>query len=94
MKSQLGIAMFNAGSLMNKLDDLNNLASLSHIDVKGLTETSLHYELKDHEVSLPGYVLFRHDRPARKRGGGVSLYVKSNLRPQLITPPAPTGKGA
>ncbi len=75
---------------MNKLDELNNLACLSHIDVIGVTETWLHDELKDHEVSLPGYFLFRHDRPARKRGGGVALYVKSNLRPQLITPPAPT----
>ncbi len=89
VKSQLGVAMFNAGSLMNKLDELNNLASLSHIDVIGVTETWLHDELKDHEVRLPGYVLFRHDRPSGKRGSGAALYVKSNLRPQLITPPVP-----
>ncbi len=44
--------MFNAGSLMRKLDELNNLASLSHIDVKGVTETCLH---DDHEFSLPGF---------------------------------------
>ncbi len=37
---------------MNKLDEHNNLASLSHIDAKGVTETWLHDELKDHEVSL------------------------------------------
>ncbi len=47
-------------------------------------------ELKDHEVGLPGYVLIRHDRPPSKRGGGVALYVKSNLQPQLTTPPIPT----
>ncbi len=82
--------MFNAGSLMNKLDELNNLACLSHIDVIGVTETWLHDELKDHEVSLPGYVLFLHDRPSSKRGRGVAPYMKSNLRPQLITPPIPT----
>ncbi len=80
--------MFNAGSLMNKLDELNNLASLSHIDVIGVTETWLHDELN---VSLPGYVLFHHDCPSSKRGGGgVPLYVKSNLQPKLITPPVPT----
>ncbi len=80
--------MFNAGSLMNKLDELNSLASLSHIDVIGVTETWLHDELK---VSLPGYVLFHHDCPSSKRGGGgVPLYVKSNLQPKLITPPVPT----
>ncbi len=70
---------------MNKLDELNNLTSLSHINLIGVTETWLH----DHELSLPGYVLFRHDRPSSKRGE-VALYVKSNLRPQLITPPIPT----
>ncbi len=51
---------------MNKLDELNNLASLSHIDVIGVTETWLHDALKDHEVSLSGYVLFRHDRPRKE----------------------------
>ncbi len=65
---------------MTKLDELNNLVSLSHIDVIGVTETWLHDELRDHKVSLPGYVLFRHDRPTSKRGGGgVVLYVKFNL---------------
>ncbi len=78
--------MFNAGSLMNKLDEPNSLATLSHIDAIGVTETWLHDELKDHEVNLPGYVLFRHDRPSSKRGGGNALYVKSNLRPNLTTP--------
>ncbi len=90
VKTQLGIAMFNAGSLMNKLDELNNLASLSHIDIIGVTLTWPHDEIKDHEVSLPGYVLFRQDRPSSKRGEGVALYVKSNLRPQLMSPPLPT----
>ncbi len=52
VKSQLGIAMFNAGSLMNKLDELNYLASLSHIDVMGVTEAWPHDELKDHEVTF------------------------------------------
>ncbi len=42
---------------MNKLDELNNLASLGHINIIGVTETWLHDELKGHEVSLPGYVL-------------------------------------
>ncbi len=41
--------MFNPGpSGSKKLDELNDLASLSHIDVIGATETWLHDELKDH----------------------------------------------
>ncbi len=58
--------MFNAGSLMNKLDDLNDLASFSHIDVICVTEAWLHDEFKDHEVSLPGYVLSCHGPPAQE----------------------------
>ncbi len=51
---------------MNKLDDLNYLASLSDIDVIGVTETWLHDELKDHEVSLPGYTLSPKTVPPAK----------------------------
>ncbi len=58
--------MFNAGPLMNKLDELNSLAILSHIAIIGVAETWLHYELKDHEGSLPGYVLFRQDLLAKE----------------------------
>ncbi len=82
-------AWFREPRLMNILDELNNLACLSHIDMIGVTETWLHDELKDHEVSLPGYVRFCQDCPSSKRGG-VALYVKSNLRPQLMTPHLPT----
>ncbi len=55
--------MFNAGSLANEIDELSNLSSPSHFDLIGVTGTWLHNELKDHEVSLPGYVLLRQDRP-------------------------------
>ncbi len=51
---------------MNKLDELNNLASLSLIDIIGVTETWLHDELKDHEVSLPVYVLSAMTVPPAK----------------------------
>ncbi len=70
---------------MNKIDELNNLASLSHIDVIGVTETYLRDEFKDHEVRLPCCVRFHQDRPTSKRGG-VALSVKPNLRLQLMAP--------
>ncbi len=66
----MGIAMFNAGSLMNKIGELCNLASPSHIDVIGETEIWLHDELKDHDAILPGNVLIGYNRPSKKRGGG------------------------
>ncbi len=38
VQTQLGIAMFNAWSLMNKIDQLNNFASLNYIDAIGVTD--------------------------------------------------------
>ncbi len=52
--------------MFNKFDELNNLASLSHINIVGVTVTWLHGEHKDHEVSLPGYLLFNQNRPTAK----------------------------
>ncbi len=51
--------MFNAGFLMNKFNELQNLGRFSHIDIIGVAETWIHDELKYREVSLPGYFLFR-----------------------------------
>ncbi len=64
----MGIAMFNAGSSMSKFDELSNLVVLINIDIIGVTEIWLHDELKDHEVNLSGYVLFRHRHLSSKRG--------------------------
>ncbi len=64
---------------MNKINELSNLSSLSHIDVIGVTEIWLHGELKDHEASLLGYVLYRLCRRSGKRGGRVALYLKSDV---------------
>ncbi len=64
----MGIAMFNVGSPMSKFGELSNLVVLIHIDIIGVTEVWLHDELKDHEVNLSGYVLFRHGHPSSKRG--------------------------
>ncbi len=42
--------MCNAGAVINKMDEISNLARISHIDVVGVTETWLHDELKDSKV--------------------------------------------
>ena len=40
----------------------------------------------DSEISIPGYSLFRRDRPVDREGGGVLLYVKSALQPAEFVP--------
>jgi len=42
-----------------------------------LTETWLDASISDHELCIPGYSVLRRDR--NRRGGGVLLYVRSDL---------------
>ncbi len=65
--------MFNAGSLESKIGELSHLVSFSHIDLTSAINTYPHNELQDQEVSHPGYVLFRQDRPTNIRNRGAAL---------------------
>ena len=48
------------------------------LDVLCISETWLHKEIGDKEVSIDGYDIIRKDR-TNKRGGGVCVYVRSSL---------------
>ena len=55
-------------------------AKLMHdneLDVLGLNETRLSKDIRDCEVSVEGYDIYRHDRDTS--GGGVAIYVKDTL---------------
>ena len=41
-------------------------------------------QMKDDEIKLDGYVVYRADRDAH--GGGVATYVSSNLFSELVIP--------
>jgi hypothetical protein len=68
-------------------------AALNPHDVYGITESWTDDRMTDALLDLPGYVLFRTDRPVnddRSRGGGVLLYVRSALNPSYFSFPAPS----
>ncbi len=44
----------------------------------GITESWANNDIKDAELGLEGYVMFRKDRIGR-RGGGVLLYIKETI---------------
>ncbi len=46
-----------------------------------LTETWLTPSVDDAEMFLNNVTVFRSDRAQTRRGGGVALYIKSNLKP-------------
>ncbi len=61
--------MLNAGSLLKKTEELTDLARQKNLDMIGVTEIWLHDGIRDYEICLPGYTLFRQDRPSQKRRG-------------------------
>ena len=56
------------------------------IDLALISETWFKSHHSDDSQAIPGYNLLRRDR-ARRRGGGVAIYVKSDLPAQKHTPP-------
>jgi len=55
-------------------------------DFIGVTESWANSDIRDSELALEGYDLFRKDRPVDRLGGGVLLYVKSRLHAFEVAP--------
>ena len=67
----------NARSIVNKLNELNIMVDDIDPHIIGITESWAN--IRDAELGLTGYVMFRKDRIGR-RGGGVILYVKESIQ--------------
>ena len=76
----------NARSLVGKFDHFETWVSSINPDVVAVTESWTNKNILDSEISLPGYCLFRRDRPVEREGGEVLLYVKSELQPIEFVP--------
>ena len=74
--------------MRNKFHDLAAIAFLENFDIIGVTEFWANTEKRDFlaEYNIQGYSLFSCERSERI-GGGVLLYVKPHLHPQVITKP-------
>ena len=69
----------NACSIINKFVAFEAMVCNYEPDVIGIGESWAHDGINDSEIALKGYDLFRCDRQANVRGGGVLLYVKHGL---------------
>jgi len=76
----------NARNLISKIDNLEAWVSDLAPDIIGVTESWANCDIRDSELALKGYGLFRKDRPVDRAGGGVLLYVKSRLHAVEATP--------
>ena len=67
----------NARSLLPHKHDIRLLANQTHAACISISETWLDNSIFDTELHIPNYNLFRRDR--NRQGGGVCLYIRSDL---------------
>ena len=77
-----GVFYANAQSIMNKICDLEVLASEQSPDIIAVTKSWINSDIPYSPVSLNSYTLFRKDRLDTKngRGGGILLGHKDGMR--------------
>lgn len=78
----LRIAHLNVCSLRNKIPDIHLFLTLYKIHVLALTETHLGTRIKDSELKIDNYKLYRCDRKHNNSNwyrGGVALYVQDHI---------------
>ena len=81
----LVMACLNINSLVSHIDELRvSMSQFKDIDILAINETKLDVTIKDGEVHLPGYDVVRKDHESNGRnGGGVCIYIRSNINFQL-----------
>ena len=73
------IGHLNVRSIIDKIDEIRLIISKTKLDLLCISETWLHEKINDNMINVPGYTIVRHDRNSNKRGGGVCIYVRSNM---------------
>ena len=70
----------NASSIIKQWDAFECRIMNEKPDIIGIVETWLDEDIKDAEIQLPGYKIFRADRERKTvRCGGAALYIKETL---------------
>ena len=61
------------------MDELQVTFNQCDIDIAFLTETWLHCGILSDMIDIPNYTSYRKDRADGRSGGGVVIYMRSNL---------------
>ena len=76
-RNKLRFFCANVRSIRNKLDEFRVLVEDCNPDVVGITESWLNDSIFTAEVHIPGYVVYRQDRPDTSRVlCGSSCYIR------------------
>ena len=70
----------NVNSLVAHIDELRVFMSSSEIDILAINETNLNFSVDNNEVHLQVFeILRKHRKTNGRNGGGVCIYLRSNL---------------
>ena len=69
---------------MNKINEFNTLVLLYNILIVCVTETHLTPEIKDCEIILENFKLYRNDRKTGQKGGGSCIFVHKSIDADFI----------
>ena len=76
------IGTLNVRALRGKIDDIIALVEHHSLDILCITETHLHKNVDNSEISIDNFTLVRRDRNCH--GGGVAIYAHQSLSAQPL----------
>ena len=71
------IGHLNIRSLLKKIDEIKILIHQNSFDILAISETWLSDKIPNELVNIPGFNVYRNDRPSH--GGGVLIYIYRRL---------------
>ena len=79
----LKACLFNARSIVNKIDEFKAWLCIHRTDIVFITETWTTPNINDSELNIPGYSFYRQDR-THSTGGGCLIYFKSHWKINML----------
>lgn len=76
----------NSRSVVDKMDDLKRITDDLLLDVVAVSESWLRQDHDHNLYQIPGYVMTAYNRRGGKKGGGVMLFIRTELNPEPFAP--------
>lgn len=80
MNNYISVLHLNVRSLFKHIDEILNTSDITSNDILCFSETWLNSSHPNHDILLPNFSLLRKDRGDDRRGGGLAIYIKNNIK--------------
>jgi Reverse transcriptase (RNA-dependent DNA polymerase) len=87
---RLNFVHLNPGSAVQHIGEMNDIFKGVDVQLIAVSETWFKMRHTNRHVGLDGFRVIRADRGGGRRGGGVALYLRENLRYKVVARSTPT----